>query len=86
MIVYITEFVSPKSGASETAAPYNNETSKFISLLKRYCNREYGKNIWQSSYNDHIIRGEKDYKKISEYIDKNVINWARDCFYKEKAE
>ena len=70
-----------KIGASETAAPYNNETSKFISLLKRYCNKEYGENIWQSSCNDHIIRGEKDYKKIWEYIDSNVLRWENDCFY-----
>ncbi len=40
LILRIKEY---KNGASETAAPYNNEMSKFISLLKRYCNREYGK-------------------------------------------
>ena len=70
-----------KNGASETAAPYNNETSKFVSLLKRSCNREYGKNIWQRSYHDHIIRGENDYQEIWEYIDTNVIRWEKDCFY-----
>ena len=83
LILNITDL---KSGASETAAPYNNETSKFISLLKRYCNREYGNNIWQSSYNDHIIRGEKDYQKIWEYIDTNVIRWEQDCFYNSETE
>ena len=66
-----------RDGASETAAPYNNETSKFISLLKRYCNREYGKNIWQTSYYDHIIRDEEDYHKIREYIDMNVQRWQK---------
>ena len=80
LILSITDY---KNGASETAAPYNNETSKFISLLKRYCNREYGENIWQSSCNDHIIRGQKDYQKIWEYIDTNVIRWQKDCFYKD---
>ena len=75
--------ISERYGASETAAPYNNETSKFVSLLKRYCNREYGKNIWQSSFHDHIIRGEKDYAKILDYIDKNVLRWYYDCFYVE---
>ena len=75
-----------KNGASETAAPYNSETSKFVSLLKRYCNREYGENIWQSSCNDHIIRSEKDYQKIWEYIDTNVIRWEKDCFYNSKTE
>ena len=80
LIINITENMN---GASETAAPYNSEISKFVSLLKRYCNREYGKNIWQSSCNDHIIRGEKDYQKIWEYIDTNVIRWEKDCFYND---
>ena len=39
------------------------------------------KKIWQRSYHDHIIRGEKDYRKIWEYIDTNVIRWEQDCFY-----
>ncbi len=78
--------ISARIGASGTAAPYNNETSKFVSLLKRYCNREYGVNIWQTSFNDHIIRGDKDYNKIWEYIDTNVLRWDKDCFnpYNEK--
>ncbi len=80
LILNITDY---KNGASEIAAPYNNEISKFISLLKRYCNREYGTNIWQRSYHDHIIRGEKDYRKIWEYIDANVVRWEKDCFYNE---
>ena len=71
LLITIKEF----SGALETAAPYNNELSKFISLLKRYCNREYGKNIWQSSFNDHIVRGDEDYLAIWRYIDENIQKW-----------
>ena len=82
----ILSIIDYKNGASETAAPYNNEISKFISLLKRYCNREYGENIWQISYNDHIIRGEKDYQKIWEYIDTNPLKWELDCFYNSETE
>lgn len=82
LILFITSESVGTDGASETAAPYNNETSKFISLLKRYCNREYGNNIWQRSFHDHIIRNEKDYENIWNYIDTNVINWHKDCFYK----
>ncbi len=81
MIVSISD--CSKNGASETAAPYNSEISKFISLLKRFCNREYGTNIWQRSFHDHIIRGEKDYQKIWEYIDTNPLKWELDCFYNE---
>lgn len=73
-----------KNGASETAAPYNNETSKFISLFKRYCNKEFGESLWQRSFHDHIIRGEKDYQKIWEYIDTNPLKWESDCFYNDE--
>ena len=40
--------------------------------------------IWQSSFHDHIIRGEEDYKKIWEYIDTNIIKWEDDILYNEK--
>lgn len=78
LILNIVDYVS---GASGTAAPYNSEISKFVSLLKRYCNISCGKNIWQRSYHDHIIRGDEDYRKILEYIDTNVLKWEQDCFY-----
>ena len=75
-----------KNGVSGTAAPYNNETSKFISLLKRYCNKEFGVSLWQRSYHDHIIRGKKDYQKIWEYIDTNAEQWEKDCFYNKNPQ
>ena len=75
--------ITEKNGRSETALPYNGELSKFISLLKRYCNREYGKNIWQRSFHDHIIRDRRDYEKIWDYIEHNSCKWESDCFYTE---
>ncbi len=39
--------------------------------------------IFQRSFHDHIIRGEKDYRKIYEYIESNPSIWIEDCFYKE---
>lgn len=86
MIIYVTQKTEEKNGASETAAPYNNEISKFASLLKRYCNREYGENLFQRSFHDHIIRGEKDYQKIWQYIDTNHLKWKEDCFYNSETE
>lgn len=38
---------------------------------------------WQSRFHDHFIRNEKSLQKISEYIDGNVFNWHKDCFYNE---
>ena len=67
-------------------APYptaNAIIPKFVSLFKRYCNREIGYNIFQRSFHDHIIRGENDYLKIWNYIDTNPAKWNEDCFYIE---
>ena len=74
---------SNHSGTSRTPSPTNSITAKFISTFKRFCNKEYEKNIWQRSSNDHIIRNEKDYEKIWNYIDTNVVRWKKDCFYNE---
>ena len=73
-----------ENGTSRTPSPTNSMVAKFVSAFKRFCNKEYGENIWQRSYHDHIIRGERDYEKIWEYIDTNVIKWEEDCFYNEK--
>ncbi len=35
--------------------------------------------IWQKSYHDHIIRNEKDYFRIKEYIQNNPSSWQNDC-------
>ena len=71
------------SGSSQAPNPTNAVVPKFVSLYKRYCNRVYGKNIWQRSYNDHIIRGEKDYFEIWNYIEYNHLKWTTDCFFAE---
>lgn len=53
----------------------NSVVAKFVSSLKRFCNKEYGENIWQTRYYDHIIRNQADYNEIWEYIDKNPVKW-----------
>lgn len=40
--------------------------------------------VWQRSFHDHIIRGEKDYREIWEYIENNPIKWKMDIYYKQK--
>ena len=39
--------------------------------------------IWQSRFYDHIIRTQKDYDQIWEYIDTNPIKWEIDKYYTE---
>ena len=40
-----------------------------------------GRKIWQFRFHDHIIRNEREYRKIWQYIDENPMKWENDCFY-----
>ncbi len=71
------------NGPSGTPVPTNNAISRFLSTFKRFCNKEYGRNIWQYRSYDHIVRGELDYREICEYIENNPAKWQEDCFYSE---
>jgi Transposase and inactivated derivatives len=63
----------------------NNRTNmtipRIVSALKRFTNKEIGFNMWQRSYHDHIIRNEKEFTMICDYIQNNPANWSKDCFY-----
>lgn len=54
----------------------NNENSiiaGFVRTFKRFTNQEYGFNMWQERYYDHVVRGEDDYCEIYKYIEENPI-------------
>ena len=79
--IHLIMLVQNSGGTSRAPSPTNATVPKFVSLLKRYCNIENGKNMFQRSFHDHIIRDEKDYLKIWNYIDTNSKKWKEDCFY-----
>ncbi len=70
-------------GRSRAPAPTrgNSTIPRYISALKRFCNKEYGENIWQRSYYDHIIRDEADYIEKRNYISTNPAQWSEDEYY-----
>lgn len=55
--------------------------SKIIKHFKTNITREIEYSIWQKSFYEHIIRNEKEYLKIKEYIKNNVINWRKDKYF-----
>jgi len=57
------------------------EISRVIQQFKGAVTKEIGASVWQKSFHDRIIRNEKEYLKIYEYIDNNPLKWAEDCFY-----
>ena len=74
------------NGPSGTPVPtdQNTITARFISTLKRFCNKEYGENLWQYRSYDHIIRNREDYEKHLRYIYENPKRWYYDELYTEK--
>lgn len=54
----------------------------FKSLTTRLCNmNRQGNKIFQTSFYDHVIRSEQDYREIWDYIDNNPAKWREDRFY-----
>ena len=81
--IHIILYVHP-NGASRTSPPTVKQHSTvpaFVSTLKRFSNKEIGKNIWQQSFHDHIIRDKCDYEEISKYIYENPLKWEEDELY-----
>ena len=77
MLVEIYE----NQGMSRTPSPTNSIIPYIVSTLKRFTNKEIGKNTFQRSYHDHVIRTQQSYNKIYEYIETNPLRWLDDCFY-----
>ena len=73
-------------GPSRTPVPtvQNSVPSRFVSTFKRFCNKEYGENIWQARFYDHVIRNREDYEEHVKYIYENPIRWYYDELYTEK--
>ena len=86
----LNDFDIEANGASRTSPPtgvrQHSTVSRFISTFKRFCNKEYGENIWQRSFYDHIIRNQRDYDEVTKYIYENPMRWKFDKFYSEKSD
>ncbi|MBQ7046024.1 MAG: transposase [Clostridia bacterium] len=54
-----------------------------IGRFKSFTDNKYNGQLWQRSFNDHIIRDEKDYLVRWNYIDSNPAKWCDDRYYAE---
>ena len=74
-----------EDGSPRTSTPtrQTSAVSHFISTFKRFCNKDYGGNIWQRGFYDHIIRNQHDYENIVKYIYENPMRWYYDELYAE---
>ena len=61
----------------------NVTISRIIKQYKETITKKAEVKIWQRSYYDHIIRDEKDYFRIWQYIDENILKWSLDKYYND---
>jgi len=74
---------SKEAGASRSPRPTNALIPNIVRAFKKLTDREFGFNMWQTSYHDRIIRDESEYQKIRQYIDENPTRWTQDKYYRQ---
>ena len=58
--------------------------SRVIQQMKGSITKRLGRNVFQKSFHDRIIRNDAEYDMIWQYIDTNPLRWEMDCFYTEE--
>jgi len=56
-------------------------TDKYIHNVKQNNWQRFDGKLWQRNYYEHIIRDEKSYLQIVEYIKTNPIKWHDDTYH-----
>ena len=74
------KFKSPSQTIGAIVRGFKSATTKRINALRN----TYGVPLWQRNYYEHIMRGEKDYNAICEYILNNPLQWQYDSENNEK--
>ena len=83
LLLFVRDNGSPRTS---TPTKQTSIVSHFVSTFKRFCNKEYGSNIWQRGFHDHVVLGREDYEEIVRYIHENPIRWYYDELYTDEQE
>ena len=72
------QFGKPTSNTVPTIIRgFKSTVTKQINIIRN----TPGQSVWQRSYYEHVIRNEKSYNRISEYIRYNPEKWLKDKYY-----
>ena len=76
--VHLILRICDEESGRQIAAP---AVSSVIGQMKRWASIQAKTTLWQKSFHEHVIRGEKDYRGIWEYIETNPAKWAEDRYF-----
>ncbi|MEG1270291.1 MAG: transposase, partial [Ruthenibacterium sp.] len=68
--VHMIVFIMPDKNGRIISAP---TLSQVIGSMKRWVTKQIGFSVWQKSFNDRIIRNEKGYQEVWQYIEENPL-------------
>lgn len=84
---------APTEPAPMNAIPKQTPLFEIVRQLKTFSARRInlarntqGESVWQRNYFEHIIRDEKSYLKISQYIFDNPARWKLDSLFDERPQ
>ena len=60
---------------AEKRSPQASRIASIVRSIKTLTTKEIGESIFQRSYYDHVIRNQRDYNEIWEYIENNPRKW-----------
>lgn len=55
--------------------------STVVRLMKGAVSKQANVSVWQKGFYDHVVRNERDYQEIWNYIEGNPGKWAEDKLY-----
>ena len=55
--------------------------STVVRLMKGTASKQAGFSLWQKGFHDHVIRNDKDYQEVWNYIEGNPGKWVEDKLY-----
>ena len=77
--------LNPTDNSKSAISPKSNSISTIMrsykSAVTKHAHRLGYDFEWQARFHDHIIRDERAYGKIANYIRANVSNWKEDKFF-----
>lgn len=67
----------------QSRPPLQRVMQRYKSITTRQCWPLGVRIIWQRSFYDHVVRNERDYLRIWQYIEENPMGWTEDIYYEE---
>lgn len=76
------DHVQQQSGISQVMQWFKSITTvEYTRGVKQDGWPPFPKRLWQPGFHDHIVRNDRDLKRLRDYMDGNPANWVRDTFH-----